>query len=192
MVRTNMLKVALVFGMLAAGVALAGDKPMPLWDGKESVVDYAKRAGLEPTRTLDLGDGVKLELVLIPAAKFMMGSPETEKYRQANEGPQHEVTIRQAFYMAKNMVTQEQYKKVMGSNPSNFRKDAQNPVEVVSWDDTQEFCKKLSTTSGKTVRLPTEAEWEYSCRAGSTTAFCFGDNHKDLADYAWYGSNPAA
>ena len=139
--------------------------------------------------TLDLGDKVTMKLVLIPSGKFMMGSPENEKYRQQNEGPQHEVTISKAFYMGKNLVTQEQYKKVMGSNPSNFRGE-QNPVEVVSWDDAQEFCKKLSTTSGKTIRLPTEAEWEYSCRAGSTTAFCFGDDDKDLADYAWYGSNP--
>jgi formylglycine-generating enzyme required for sulfatase activity len=78
----------------------------------------------------------------------------------------------------------------MGPNPANFRKSPQNPVEVVSWDDAQEFCKKLSATSGKTVRLPTEAEWEYACRAGTTTAYYFGDDDKDLAGYAWFGDKP--
>ena len=187
--RINMLTVLLVLGLLGAGAVATDQKPMPPWDGKESIADYAKRVGLEPMLTLDLGGGVKLELVLIPAGKFMMGSPENEKYRQANEGPQHEVTISKAFYMAKNLVTQEQYQKVMGVNPSNFR-GAQNPVEVVGWEDAQGFGKKLSATPGKTVRLPTEAEWEYACRAGSTTAFSFGDDDKDLGDYAWYGSKP--
>ena len=90
--------------------------------------------------------------------------------------------------MGKYVVTQEQYEKVMGANPSHF-KGAKNPVEKVSWDDAQDFCKKLSATSGKTVRLPTEAEWEYACRAGSTTAYCFGDSENGLAEYAWYSSN---
>ena len=185
-----MLTAVLALGLLGAVTVWAVGKPATAWDGKESVADYAKRAELEPTLTLDLGDGVKLELALIPAGKFMMGSPATEEYRQSNEDPQHEATLSRAFYMGKNLVTQEQYKKVVGSNPANFRAP-QNPVEVVAWDDAQEFCKKLSALSGKTIRLPTEAEWEYSCRAGSTTAFCFGDDDKQLADYAWYGSNPA-
>jgi len=184
-----MLTVALVLGLLGADAAPVKEKAMPQWDGKESVADYAKRAGLEPRLTFDLGGGEKLELVLIPAGKFTMGSPESEKHRQVNEGPQREVTISKAFYMGKNLLTQAQYKKVVGMNPSNFRSD-QNPVEVVSWGDAQEFCEKLSKLSGKAARLPTEAEWEYACRAGSTTAFSFGDDHNQLADYAWYGSKP--
>ena len=186
--QTNRLIAGLFFALLcASGVVRAGEKPMPPWDGKESSADYAKRAGLEPTLTLDVGGGVKLELVLIPAGKFMMGSPATEKERLVNE-TQHEVTLSQPYYMSQYLVTQEQYEKVMGANPSVF-KAAKNPVEQISWSTAQDFCKKLSATSGKMVRLPTEAEWEYACRAGSTTADCFGDNENGLADYAWYAGN---
>ena len=185
-----MLTVALVFGLLGASCGVkAGEKPMPQWDGKESIADYAKRMGAEPTLTLDLRGGVKVELVLIPAGKFMMGSPENEKDRNKDEGPQHEVTISQAFYMGKFVVTQEQGQAIMGDNPSHFQ-GANNPVTNVSWNDAQHFfCRKLTTTSGKKVRLPTEAEWEYACRAGSTTPYSFGDSENGLADYAWYKSN---
>src|ERR1017187_836561 len=111
--RTKMLIVLLVLGLLGAGASGAGEPqppahlqagkaPMPQWDGKESTADYAKRVGMEPTLTLDLGGGVKLELVLIPAGKFMMGSPETVM-RLKDEGPQHEVTISQAYHMGKDM-----------------------------------------------------------------------------------------
>ena len=123
---------------------------------------------------LDLGNNVKMRLVLIPAGKFMMGSPATEAGRGGDEGPQHEVTISKPFYMGVLEVTQEQYEAVMGVNPSSF-KGAKNPVENVSWDDAVEFCKKLSARTGKTVRLPTEAQWEYACRAGTITAFHTGD-----------------
>jgi len=85
-------------------------------------------------------------------------------------------------------VTQEQYEAVMGQNPSHF-KGANNPVETVSWDDAVEFCKKLSAKSGKAVQLPTEDHWEYACRAGTTTRFSFGDEERDLGQYAWYESN---
>jgi len=85
-------------------------------------------------------------------------------------------------------VTQEQYQRVMGSNPSNF-KGANLPVEEVSWNDAQEFCRKLSQQEGKAYRLPTEAEWEYACRAGSGTRFHFGDDESQLGEYAWYENN---
>jgi formylglycine-generating enzyme required for sulfatase activity len=140
----------------------------PLWDGKESVAAYATRTGLEPEMTLDLGDGVKMEFVLIPAGKFKMGSPESEQFRDDKEGPQHDVILGKPFYMGKYEVTQEQYEKTNKSNPSEFR-GARNPVENVSWDDAQAFCKKVSQKTGRSVRLPSEAEWEYACRAGSTT-----------------------
>ena len=124
--------------------------------------------------TLDLGNGVTMKLVLIPAGTFTMGSPPTELGRSPNEGPQHEVTISKPFYMGIYTVTQAQYEQVMGTNPSFF-KGANNPVETVSWDDATEFCKKLSQKTGKRVRLPTEAQWEYAARAGTTTAYAFGE-----------------
>jgi formylglycine-generating enzyme required for sulfatase activity len=85
-------------------------------------------------------------------------------------------------------LTQEQYEAVMGQNPSRFKR-ANNPVETVSWDDAMEFCKKLSAKTGKAVQLPTEAQWEYACRAGSKTGFYFGDDDADLRDHAWYTGN---
>jgi len=137
---------------------------------------------------LDLGNKVTMKLALIPAGKFTMGSPKGEKDGQTDARPQHEVTISKPFYVGATEVTQAQYEAIMGKNPSNF-KGPQNPVEQVSWDDAVEFCKKLSQKTGKTVSLPTEAQWEYVCRAGSKTRFCFGDDDSGLGDYAWYGSN---
>jgi len=144
----------------------------------------------EPARkvSLDLGNGLSMEMFLIPAGKFLMGSPEGEKGRSTNEGPLHEVTISRAFYMGVFEVTQEQYEAVMGKDPSHF-KGAKNPVETVSWHDAVDFCKKLAEKTGKKVRLPTEAEWEYACRAGSKTRFCFGDDETDLRDHTWYTAN---
>ena len=127
--------------------------------------------------TLDLGNNVTMRLVLIPAGNFVMGSPDSEGGRYPDEGPQHEVTISRPFYMGVFEVTQEQYEQVMGTNPSFFKGPA-NPVESVSWDNAMEFCEKLSEKTGKKVTLPTEAQWEYACRAGSTTAFHTGDDLK--------------
>jgi len=127
-----------------------------------------------PETVLDLGNNVQMRLVLIPAGKFMMGSPAAEAGRGGDEGPQHEVTISKPFYMGVFEVTQEQYEQVMGNNPSSF-KGAKNPVEAVFWDDAVEFCRKLSARTGKKVMLATEAQWEYACRAGTTTAFNTGD-----------------
>ena len=251
----------------------------PLWDGHESVEQYAQRVNLPPTKTLDLGNGVKLETVLIPAGKFIMGTPEptapgesvrvglailgmsgllafgllivvlwqafakrqrpkfslrwlmlftfvvsvglyggvrwhktakvwqefeAEQARYAvadlREKPAHEVTLTQPFYMGKFVVTQEQYQQVTGINRSVFRGQlmganhsaligSSNPVDTVSWDDARVFCKKLTEQTEQTVRLPTEAEWEYSCRAGTRTTYYSGDTDKDLDRVAWYGAN---
>jgi formylglycine-generating enzyme required for sulfatase activity len=136
--------------------------------------------------TLDLGKGVTMKLVLIRPGKFMMGSPDSEEGRKAEEGPLHEVTISRPFCMGVTEVTQAQYEAVMGTNPGA---STAAPAENVSWGDAVEFCRKASEKTGKTVRLPTEAEWEYACRAGSTTRFSFGDSDGTLGDYAWYGSN---
>ena len=123
----------------------------------------------------DLGAGIKLDMVLIPAREFQMGSPESEKYHQDN-ALQHEVTLTKPFYMGKYEVTQEQWESVMGNNPSSRTKGAKLPVTNVSWEDCQEFIKKLNEKTSGGYRLPTEAEWEYSCRAGTTTAYSYGDN----------------
>jgi formylglycine-generating enzyme required for sulfatase activity len=178
-------------GLSAMAAGQPEPKAFPLWDGKETVAEYAKRAGLEPTKTLDLGNDVKLELVLIPAGKFMMGSPPDEKGRDEGE-TQHEVTLTKPFYLGKYEVTQEQYQHVMGTNPRMSKgrngrfKGRDLPVERVLWDEAQEFCKKASE---KTVRLPTEAEWEYACRAGTKTTYYTGDAEADLDRAAWYYKN---
>lgn len=114
----------------------------------------------------------QIEMVLVPAGTFMMGSPD--ELGDDEERPQHRVTV-QSFYMGKYEVTQAQYRAVMGTNPSHFKGD-NLPVENVSWNDAKEFCRKLSQMTGKEYRLPSEAEWEYACRAGTATAFAFGDS----------------
>ena len=157
-------------------------------------------------------NSIGMKFKLIPAGEFMMGSSESpEELAKAfpgtkpewfeDERPQHKVRITKPFYLGVTEVTQEQYEKVMGKNPSCFSKtgrecgrvkgtDTSNfPVEKVSWDDAVEFCKKLSAKEGETYRLPTEAEWEYACRAGSTTRYCFGDDESQLGEYAWFGEN---
>jgi formylglycine-generating enzyme required for sulfatase activity len=120
----------------------------------------------------DLG-GAQMEMVEVPGGTFMMGSPETEANRSKAEGPQHQVTVR-GFYMGKYEVTQAQYQAVMGTNPSTF-KGGDLPVENVTWNDAVEFCKRLSAKTGREYRLPSEAEWEYAARAGTTTPFAFGE-----------------
>jgi len=130
----------------------------------------------------DLGNGVTLEMVQIPGGTFKMGSPATEEGRYDSESRQHQVTV-PSFFMGKYQVTQAQYQAVMGNNPSNF-KGEKRPVEQVSWDEAVEFCQKLSQKTGHTYRLPSEAEWEYACRAGTTTPFYFGETiTTDLANY---------
>jgi eukaryotic-like serine/threonine-protein kinase len=130
----------------------------------------------------ELGNSVTLEMVQIPGGTFMMGSKETEAQRRDNESPQHEVTV-PGFFMGKYQVTQAQYQVVMGSNPSYF-KGEKRPVEKVNWNDAVKFCQKLSDKTGHTYRLPSKAEWEYACRAGTTTPFYFGETiTTELANY---------
>ena len=249
----------------------------PLWDNLESVESYAKRVNLPPTQTLDLGNGVKLELVLIPAGKFRMGTPEPlrfdsetyirqgilgltllvlsvgslfalliltlirarrEKRRpqvslgrlmwmtalaggtvlsvmhgqhiakayeeavaehaatiaryeaaQPDEKTAHAVTLTKPFYMGKFTVTQQHYQAVMGTNPSVWVKGPNLPVEMVIWDDTKEFLTKVNEMTKQVVLLPTEAEWEYACRAGTTTTYYLGNAEADLERMAWYNGN---
>ena len=266
----------LIFVMLAGSLVAGEPTAYPLWDGQESVAEYAKRVSLPPTKTLELGGGVSMELVLIPAGKFVMGTPEPTpvdeegfhkkivtgqvllsasgtallvmlvvvivravrkkqrpkfsllwllamtvaaggavlsgvhwrqfshgleaakieytaaqvRYRAANdiEKPAHPVTLAQPFYLGKFAVTQEQYQAVMVRNWSHF-KGKNNPVEMVSWDDAQSFCMFAAEQTKQPVRLPTEAEWEYACRAGTTTTYYSGDADKDLCRVGWCEAN---
>jgi eukaryotic-like serine/threonine-protein kinase len=130
--------------------------------------------------TEDLGGGVTLEMVEIPAGKFMMGSVREEL--KPDELPEHRVVVPR-FYLGRFTVTQAQWQVVMGSNPAEF-KGQNHPVELVSWNDAQAFCKKLSQKTGRTYRLPSEAEWEYACRANTVTPMHFGPTlTTDLANY---------
>ena len=148
-------------------------KTMPIFLQAPFSAEAAKNAQKELAKSLskpmeakiELGKGLKLEMVLIPAGKFMMGDP----------GKDHEVTLTNPFYMGKYEVTQDQWQAVMGSNPSDTR-GARLPLRIVSWNDCHEFIKKVNARTNGGYRLPTEAEWEYACRAGTTTAYSFGDN----------------
>ena len=180
----RILGIVMVLGLVGALTVMAQEvKP-----GKVDVVDF--------------GEGVKLEMVLVPAGKFKMGFTKKEladfkvdlqeEFKKelkkelgkedldfvdliiSKQGKQHEVTLTKPFYMGKHEVTQEQWEAVMGENPSDT-KGAKLPVTDVSWEDCQKFIKKLNASTKGGYRLPYEGEWEYACRAGTTTAFSFGD-----------------
>ena len=259
--------------LIAVSLQAAQPSPSdPLWDGHESVAAYAQRAHLETEKTIDLGGGVKMELVLIPAGQFFMGTPEPNKpeitvlsaqvligigvtlalallafllmrkrtgrrfsfslrwllafslacsvmvwggtrwylalvlnreyvaavtrydAENASEKPGHPVLISKAFYMGKYVVTQEQYEAVRGGD-SSYHKGPKNPVERMNWDDANAFCEELNAKfkatlpNGMSLQLPTEAQWEYACRAGTKTRFYSGDADSDLDAVAWYKSN---
>ena len=166
------------------------------FQGVQDNSDAVARLWLLAPNSIELAPGVWLELQPIPAGTFLMGSPKMEKGRR-NDETRHEVTLTQPFLIGKYPVTQAQWRAVMGSNPSYFQSDnlpVENvswdnrshrtnrshrpsdnlPVENVSWDDAQSFCVKVHEKTGHTVCLPTEAQWEYSCRAGTSTPFHFG------------------
>jgi formylglycine-generating enzyme required for sulfatase activity len=139
---------------------------------------------------LDLGKGVTMEFVYIKPGTFLMGGESTSEGRfQAVETPKHEVTITKGFYLGTYEVTQAQYETVMGQNPSKSTRDPACPVDNVSWDQVLAFCKKAAEKTGRPVRLPTEAEWEYACRAGTQTLWSHGDDPAAHGDYAWFAGN---
>ena len=130
--------------------------------------------------------------MLIPPGKFRMGSPPEEKDREKSED-QVDVTIAKSFYLGTTEVTQGQWRTVMVTTPwkgrkGDVREGKDYPATFVSWYDAQEFCKKLGEMENAAYRLPTEAEWEYACRGGTTTRFSFGEDERTLGDYAWWGS----
>ena len=146
---------------------------------------------------LALGDpvinSVGMMLLPIPAGEFQMGSPDSDRDADPDEKPQHLVKITKPFYLGVYEVTQGQYEKVMGSRPwqgYQYVKEASDyPAVHVIHDDAVEFCRKLSKREGVEYRLPTEAEWEYACRAGTTTDYSFGNDASRLGQYAWYQKN---
>jgi hypothetical protein len=242
----------LTFLALAALAASAAEPAYPLWDGQETIAEYAKRTGLEPTMTLDLGKGVELQLVLIPSGVFTKGSPEVKdtiqldititaagvistmvllvylivfavrrrRYPQytlrwiillvlalgvAQYGalrwwrggvllgnndyssiPAHEATIPMPFYIGRYEVTEEQFGRVVSSYLCGIH---DCPAAPISWYQAKEFCSRISQMTGQYVRLPSETEWEFACRAGTKTAYYTGDAETNLGRAAWYKEN---
>jgi formylglycine-generating enzyme required for sulfatase activity len=139
--------------------------------------------GTQPESSLT--NSLGMQFALIPAGEFLMGSTSGTGHDLV-----HTVRISRPFYLGSHEVTQGQWEAVMGNNPSHFKSDANRPVETVSWGEVQKFIDKLNTREGGTkYRLPTEAEWEYAARAGSTTAYSFGDDSRQLGKYAWFADN---
>jgi len=147
----------------------------------------------------EITNSIGMKLVLIPKGTFTMGSAAAEEGADGDE-QQHEVTISQTYYLGTTEVTQGQFERVMDYNPSWFltrvmlKDSSMHPVEKVSWEEAVQFCKRLSAlpaerAAGRVYRLPTEAEWEHACRAGTETAFSFGDDADALGDHAWWGIN---
>lgn len=147
----------------------------------------------------EITNSIGMKMKSIPLGSFAMGSPVTERNREDHEVV-HQVTLSSDFYLGVYEVTQAQYERVMGKNPSYFQDlriqgdNSNHPVEYVYWSEAVHFCERLSElpeekVAGRVYRLPTEAEWEYACRAGSKTAYGFGDEPRDLKDHAWFANN---
>ncbi len=166
-----------VLSLMLIGILLAGASAI--------VLGWGEDLGNPETYTNSAG----MEFVLIPNGEFMMGSPSGERGTDGDESPVHKVTIGEPFYLGKYEVTQEQWQKVMGNNPSYFKGDSL-PVERVSWEEAQEFIKKLNEMEkSDKYRLPSEAEWEYACQAGNSARYSFGYDVSSLGEYAWYDEN---
>ncbi len=173
-------------------------------DGNGSVdfpdfILFAQRFGEgkpEENITITLPRGIKLEMVWIQPGRFLMGSPLREPERDDDEGPQHQVTITKGFYLGKHEVTQAQWESVMNTRPWLVGVFSQDPGRVnfpanrMRWHEVETFIRKLNEAEGTDIfRLPTEAEWEYACRAGTTTPWSFGDDSTRIADYVRYYEN---
>ena len=192
---------AIVLGALRRGLIEPVELPPPFTNEQlmqrepDKIVDHDPEKPNQSDEPITNSCGMRLKL--IPAGTFMMGSPTGETGRE-NDEHQHEVTISKAFYMQRTVVTQWQWKTIMGTEPWkgwfrtkwNVKEGAAYAASHVSWDDSVVFCKKLSAREGKTYRLPTEAEWEYACRAGTktTSRFAITIGH-GLGEYAWYVEN---
>jgi formylglycine-generating enzyme required for sulfatase activity len=165
-----------------AGSEKAAKEEKAMAEGEAEEREASAEGGPQEEITNSLG----MRLRLVPAGSYMMGAVPGDDEADDDEKPQHRVEITKAFYIGVYEVTQAQYEAVVGVNPSYFKGD-RRPVECVSWNDAVEFCRKLSQREGVTYHLPTEAEWEYACRAGSTTKYYWGDSDSNIGSYAWYG-----
>jgi formylglycine-generating enzyme required for sulfatase activity len=188
------LTVIVVLALLSSGCAKEPEKPSEVQHPFPSDSNVRGERPLGPrmiTVHLDAlpGDATKLEMVLIQPGSFTMGSSIEERGRSDNEWFLHEVSIIHPFYMGKYEVTQAQWDAVMGKNPSYFHGMPDHPVEKVTWRACQKFIKRLNALGQGIFRLPTEAEWEYACRAGSETQFFFGDSLEDADKYMWWEGN---
>ena len=188
--------------IISIGVFFNKERDRPPVDKPQGVP--AKKLAPEPTEEDNIvTNSIGMKLVYISAGSFMMGSSSSAKLLASeydapegvftDEFPQHQVRISEGFWMGQTEVTQGQYKSVMNAQPwsgeDSVQESANNPAVHVTWDDAAAFCRKLSQQEGKTYRLPTEAEWEYACRAGTTTEFSFGDSDSSLGDHAWFYDN---
>lgn len=171
---------------LATSLVVASRGDAASGEAANTAAKSAARSAPAKTATVDLGGGVKMEFVLLGPGSFIMGSDENTG--DGDESPEHKVTLSQPFYLGKYEVTQEQWAAVMGHNPSEF-KGAKRPVDTVSWNDCQLFVAKLQEKTGREFALPTEAQWEFACRAGTTTLWSFGKDAGQAGDYAWVGDN---
>lgn len=168
----NQLMLLLALGCLVA--ACHRDKPA------------TDAGGLSPTLSVDLGGGTAMEFVLVPAGSFTMGSDEYTG--DGDESPVHTVRISQPFYLGRHEVTQAQWTQLMKTNPSKFHGPTL-PVESISWNDCQKFLAAFAQQTGRKISLPTEAQWEYACRAGTSTPWSFSAKADGAPDYAWMAEN---
>lgn len=158
------------------------------WDREErpSFPPRATEPNAPATVAIDLGNGVELKMVLIQPGTFVMGTPGPNA---PGWEKQHKVTLTKPYYMGIYEVTTEQYKHVMGEERELCYEGPTMPAMSLTWREADEFCRRASKLAGATIRLPTEAEWEYACRAGSATRYCFGDDPNKLGEYAWFEGN---
>lgn len=170
---------------------LSGLCALALFSTEGAHASPQRKAGDDLVWVIPGTDGIEYRMRRIPAGTFEMGSPADEKDRDPDEGPVRTVTISRPFYLGVYPVTQAQWEAVMGENSSWFKGDPERPVEQVSWADAQRFIEKLNAAGDGHFRLPTEAEWEYACRAGTTTRFFWGNDieEREVGEYAWYMDN---
>lgn len=175
--KSSLLKYGVVLGIAAVGL---------MYYAGLSLKQAGHDRNWPQTESIDLGNGIQMEFVLLNPGSFTMGS--SLYAGEGDEAPEHRVAITAPFYLGKYEVTQQQWESLMGNNPSRF-KGERHPVDSVSWDDAQRFLFKLQEKTGRKLTLPTEAQWEFAARAGTSTPWSFGSDEAKLGDYAWYGEN---
>ena len=180
------------------GLAMAAWWAMNRWGFQKELTEVDERLAKQPRSPGRpwIENSIGMKLVLIQPGQFLMGPPELENPAEVDEKPQHHVRITTPFYLGIHEVTQAHWEKMMQSKPWTAKKNTREGPDYiatcVNWEDAQEFCKRLSEQEGMAYRLPTEAEWEYACRAGTVTKYSFGNDESLLGEYAWYCNNATA